>query len=299
MASTENRKIVEILAKIGDGFKLSRIIGAGTVGTVCECRRSNGGVVAVKLMELTPMGTTAVFEEIIKAALATKPLNDEARVVRVFDAGKLPPSTYYIIMEMMEGGTLEDHTANVELSLEKKLGLAAKIADSIYAIHSKGIIHGDLKPSNILLSKDCEPFLNDFYLYSLSSRPTPYMSIGTPFYMSPEQATGALITPKTDIYSFGVLLYEFVLGEMPYAVETDSIGGLIEEIRSGTIIEPSKKTNGISAKLEAVMLKLLEREPELRYTNMTIAAADIRACLDDSRISIPYKRQPFWRRWFA
>lgn len=296
----DDKKIVERLASIEDGFELVRVIGEGTVGTVCECRDSNGHSVAVKLMELTPMGTPAVFEGIIKAALATKPLTDEANIVPVLSTGKLPPTTYYIVMEMMWGGTLEEHTAKVKLSLKEKLYLAAKIADSLYAIHLKGIIHGDLKPSNILLSAEGEPYLNDFYLYTHDSfsRKTPYMSIGTPFYMSPEQASGALVTPKTDIYSFGVMLYELVTVEMPYVAGMDSIGGLIEEITNGSIVPPSTKLRGLPAKCDAIMIKLLEKDPDLRYHDMALVASDIRGCRDDTQISVPYK-ESFWKRLFS
>lgn len=299
MKRIENGKILERLASIEKGFELVRVIGQGTVGTVCECHDSEGRTVAVKLMELTPMGTPAVFEGIIKAALATKPLADEANVVRVFSTGKVPPTTYYIVMEMMAGGTLENYTARIQLSLKHKLDMAAKIADSLYAIHFKGLIHGDLKPSNILLSAEGEPYLNDFYLYShdTSAMPTPYMSIGTPFYMSPEQASGALVTPKTDIYSFGVMLYEFVTEKMPYASGMDSIGSLIEEITNGEIVPPSKKTRGLSPKCDAVMIKLLEKDPDLRYRDMALVAADIRGCRDDSDISVTYKKS-FWSRFF-
>jgi serine/threonine-protein kinase len=297
MRFDNEKKMVERLAEIGEGFTLERVIGEGTVGTVCECRGRDGSRVAVKLMELTPMGTPLAFEEIIKAALATKPIAEEACIVRVFSAGKLPPSTYYIVMEMMEGGTLEAHAAKVKLPLKKKLDLSAKIADSIFAIHSKGIIHGDLKPSNILLDKDGEPYLNDFYLYSHSSRPTPFMSIGTPFYMSPEQATGALVTPITDIYTFGVLFYELLTGEMPYSSGMDSIGALIEEITNGNIIPPAKRDSKLRGKLEAVMIKLLEKDPDRRYRDMALAAADIRSCLNGSDISIPYEKS-FWSRLF-
>jgi serine/threonine protein kinase len=299
MKLADNKKIEKLLLSIEDGFTLIRVIGQGTVGTVCECRDSKGRSIAVKLMEMTPMSTPAVFEGIIKAALATKPLIDEANVVRVFSAGRLPPNIYYIVMEMMRGGTLEEHTAKIELTLTHKLDLAAKIADSLFAIHFKGIIHGDLKPSNILLSDDGEPYLNDFYLYAHDSfsTPTSYMSIGTPFYMSPEQASGALVTPKTDIYSFGVMFYELVTGRMPYASGMDSIGKLIEEIANGKIVPPPKKICRFSAKCNAIILKLLEKDPYLRYCDMSVAASDIRGCRDNSEISIPYKKS-FWSRLF-
>ncbi|NOY75907.1 MAG: serine/threonine protein kinase [Kiritimatiellaeota bacterium] len=292
--------VSESLEVIDDGFELVRIIGKGTVGTVCEYRRrSDDRVVAIKLMKLTPMGTPEVFEGIIKAALATKPLADQTNVVRVFSAGKVPPNTYYIIMEMMRGGTLEEYIKRVELSLKEKLDISAKIADALYAIHFKGIIHGDLKPSNILMSAEGEPYLNDFYLYSSdSSTQIPYMSIGTPFYMSPEQASGALVTPKTDIYSFGVMLYELVTGEMPYSTGMDSINGLIEEITNGSIAPPSKRKRGVSPKLDAVILKLLEKEPDERYRDMALAASDLRGCRENGPISIPAEKQSFWHRFF-
>jgi serine/threonine-protein kinase len=277
-----------VLAKIENGYTPLRFLGQGSVGTVYECVDSDGRHVAVKLMESNPMVDISIFEGIIHAALATQEIPENINVVDVLTAGK-EGSDYYIIMEMMPGGTLETMVMDSSLSFSAKLESAAKIAEIIAGIHGRGIVHGDLKPENILLNAEKEPYLNDFYLYTAGeSGEMPIMPFGTPYYMSPEQAKGALITPESDIYSFGVLIYELLTARMPYYSKPDNIQEMVTEIADGKIYPPSKANSKINSRLNAVILKLLEKDADNRYRNMNRAAGDLRACIDQKPISIPY-----------
>lgn len=288
MQEADKERIGKALKKIDEGYELIRLVGRGSVGSVYECRDASGKHIAVKLMDITPMIDPPVFASIIQAAQATRSLADNVNVVQVLSAGKTD-NFYYICMEMINGGTLETIVNDSGIPLQKKMAIAVKIAEVLAEIHSKGIVHKDLKPSNILLDSDNTPFLNDFYLFhSQSGQNFKSMPHGTPYYMSPEQTGGQMVTVLTDVYSFGVLFYELLTGTMPYAESPQNIPEMINTVNEGKIVRPSQKNSGIDRKLETVMLKLLEREPKLRYQKMETVAADIQACIDGRPISIPY-----------
>jgi len=288
-SQNENQKIIEALASLGSGFKLIRLVGRGSIGSVYECATSSGEYVAIKLMEITPMMDPLVFEGIIKVALETRSIAENVNVVKVINAGKTD-RFYFIVMEMINGGTLEKIVGNNSISFEEKLRIAIEIAKILQAIHAKGIVHKDLKPSNLLIDENNTPFLTDFYLFPPQvAKKFSSMPHGTPYYMSPEQTSGHLVAALTDVYSFGVLFYELLTGVMPYVDTPKNIADTITVVQEGQIIRPSKKNKKINKKLEAVMLKLLERDPKQRYQKMKTVADDIIACLNKQDISIPYK----------
>lgn len=289
MTEQMTEKAVRILKEISPDYKLLKLIGQGSVGSVYECKNSESKHIAVKLMETNPMMDDKVFESIIDAALATRKIPENVNVVRVLKAGR-KGNFFYIEMDMMQGGTLENIVLNPGISFEKKIKIAADIAKTLADIHKRGIVHGDLKPANVLISEDNVPYLNDFYLFpNRSAGVLPSMPLGTPYYMSPEQAKGTLITTASDIYSFGILIYELLTGKMPYESIPENIQEMINIINDGKIIPPSKFNPEINNKTEAVMLKLLEKKPSERYHHMNTVAEDLLACLDNKPVSIPYK----------
>lgn len=278
----------EILKGIEEGYDFVKLLGQGSVGTVYECKNHEGKHVAVKLMEANPMMDNSVFENIVIAAIATQKIPETVNVVRVLSAGQEGP-VYFIVMEMMEGGTLEGVVEDQSISFNRKLQISGEMAHILSEIHKRGIVHGDLKPANVLMSSQNKPYLNDFYLFPNRGAGTmPSMPLGTPYYMSPEQAKGTLITTASDVYSFGIMVYELLTGEMPYILEPDNIQGMVQEIMDGNLNLPSKANSQIDNKLEAVILKLLEKKPSNRYHQMNVVAKDLFACLNKKPISIPY-----------
>ena len=296
MSTTNNEKIEKVLNAIGKGYRLIRLVGHGSVGAVYECEDSTGKHVAVKLMEISPMMDPNVLEGIIQAALATRSLSENVNVVQVLAAGRVK-DFYFILMQMINGGTLETVVENKNVSLQKKMGIAVKIAEILAAIHSKGIVHQDLKPSNVLLDDTNTPYLNDFYLFPRDGNSISAMPHGTPYYMSPEQTDGQLVTALTDVYSFGVLFYELLTNSMPYAETPHNIADMIAVVNEGKIIRPSRKNRKIDMKLEAVILKLLEKDQEKRYRKMETVVADIRACIDKKKLSFSYKSSIIGKIW--
>ena len=215
-------------------------------------------------------------------------------VVTVFDSGLTPDGRYYIVMELIEGLTLdrflrggeEASTQTGRRRTEFILRLFAKIADAVQHAHSKGIIHRDLKPGNIMVDQRGEPHVLDFGLarrgeWSPESSPTLVDEFqGTPAYASPEQVGGdpRAIDIRTDVYAIGVMLYRALTGQWPYAVD-GSLADQIRNIKETPPQLPSRRARAIPSDLDTIVLTALAKERERRYQSAGAVAADITALL--------------------
>jgi serine/threonine protein kinase len=241
-------------------------IGRGGIGVVYACRGSGGSDcdVAIKVMTPSPMVDSAIFDGIVDAALATRSLAGRVAVVPVFDAGRIDTGYYHITMRRMVGGTMERFIGDGDLDFRGKLLLAAGIAKALDGIHAAGIAHGDLKPQNVLLSKEGRPFLNDFYLVPRFGTGAEISSMGTPYYMSPEQAAGRPVNPASDMYSFGVLLYELLSGEMPYARKPKNLSDMMRMVENGEAVPLGARRSESVPGLEKLLSRLLSKVPDER-----------------------------------
>jgi formylglycine-generating enzyme required for sulfatase activity len=199
------------------------------------------------------------------------------------DVEHVPP---FLTMEYLRGGSLEDRIhAYRELPVPEVLALVRLMALGLEHAHRHGVVHRDIKPTNVLFGVDGRPRIADFGLALLTDRPLDariteaHQVLGSLLYMSPEQLGGSpgSIDRPTDIYSLGILMFRLLTGEFPYRnlVEDRNRSLIIEEIRDGLTVVPSSRRGDVDGRVDAIFRMATEREPERRYHSMGVMADDL------------------------
>lgn len=272
----------------GKGFRLGdyvieRVLGRGSMASVFLARDSDGHEAAIKVF-VEGAGVSAIMlERFRREAEASKKLRHHPQILTVYETGKEGPYHYIVMESIQRSKTLEDALESTPLSISDILVLHIKIAGALQFAHERRIVHRDVKPTNILIDEFGEPRLSDFGVAALTDWPACTMTgalTGTPLYMSPEQARSERTGPASDVYSLGVVLYEALTGTLPY--HTAHGAPVREVLKAVTTEEPRRPRlfrKEISADLEAVILKALEKSPDRRYPDAASFAADMERAL--------------------
>lgn len=256
----------DLIGQVLGGYKLVEVIGSGSVATVFKAYQPTlERWVAIKVLHYKDSNTILRFE---REAIAIAQLRHR-NILIVYDHGE-EGDWPYIIMEYVPGGTLKDVVSGQPMSWSKAVNLMSPVADALSYAHSQGIIHRDVKPSNILLPQPDWPLLADFGLVKLVGAMQQItgtgVSLGTPAYIAPEQARSSDVDHRSDLYSFGVILFQLVTGRLPfdYAHPNKMLLAHISE----PVPNPRRFNAECPVALESIILTCLQKNPDDRYVNM-------------------------------
>ncbi len=291
-----------LAGKIIEGrYRVEGPLGEGGMGTVYRVRHVTlNRAFALKVLRRDLASDTELATRFMQEAKATAAIKHPS-VVAINDFGELEDGIPYFVMELLDGETLATRLrARGPMVPRTAIRIARKIAEGLVASHQANVIHRDLKPENVFLvgasaGKEPEDEIRivDFGAAKIiggSKLTRPGIVFGTPYYMSPEQASGQTIDARADVYSLGVLLYEMITGNVPF--EADTYMGVLTKHMFADPIKPSEKVRpGIQlGMLEEIILKALAKDPADRYPSMNALAL----ALDDAeekRRSNPPKAQ--------